>query len=582
MPATVFAGTQDFYFDSYEAVYDLARGEDGISYLSVDERFVAIFPEFNQNKGIVRTIPRTNQGGKNVTLPRLDLALWHDGVRERPYEVESNGAEFVVSTGTEDYLHGAQEYRLAYAFERVATDFSDYQEVFWDTNGTGWGQRFGSVKVTLRLAPAIARAFTGETRCFVGVLGSINTADCEVSVNGDEIEFAATRGLMPHENLSFVVKFLPGTFVVPEPEVSYAVMTAGIIEIIVAVGMFGAAVIIYRRGAGKRRREYEPKFHPPQYLAPKDLSMLGAIKIFGKAKGAAFTAVLIDLAVRRKVKIIEKQKGGILRGRKYAVEIVELDGVFEDEKNMLAYMNGGKAVEAGMEIDLAQRVFTGAKTLKEMPLATGRELYRAGYTTVAKSKAGGVMVLAWVMCAGLIVAGMMLSIIDSGVYYQEGEWVVIMAIFVMVGATVGLRALGAKEERYKDLARKGFEMRAYLIGLYEYIKLAEAERMRILQSPEGVEKAGEVVRLYERLLPYAVIFGVEKEWAKVLERYYADGASSPSWYVGVSAFNAASFSASMGSFSSSMSSTYSSAGSGFSSGGGGSGGGGGGGGGGGR
>ncbi|MDQ2698617.1 MAG: DUF2207 domain-containing protein, partial [Actinomycetota bacterium] len=84
----------------------------------------------------------------------------------------------------------------------------------------------------------------------------------------------------------------------------------------------------------------------------------------------------------------------------------------------------------------------------------------------------------------------------------------------------------------KPLTDKGAELRDHLEGLREYIRLAEADRLRMLQSASGAERATDdsgvdVVRVYERLLPYAVLFGLEREWQAELSRYYGDAA--PSW-----------------------------------------------------
>ena len=91
------------------------------------------------------------------------------------------------------------------------------------------------------------------------------------------------------------------------------------------------------------------------------------------------------------------------------------------------------------------------------------------------------------------------------------------------------------------------------------------------------------MKLYEKLLPYAVLLNLETEWAKVLGTYYESLGSQPDWYGGSGAFNAALFASSMSSLSSTSASAYSgsssSSSSGFSGGGGSSGGGGGGGGG---
>jgi hypothetical protein len=109
----------------------------------------------------------------------------------------------------------------------------------------------------------------------------------------------------------------------------------------------------------------------------------------------------------------------------------------------------------------------------------------------------------------------------------------------------------------------------------------------MLQSPEGAAKVGivdgtdekKLVTLYERVLPYAILFGQEKEWSKQLGRYYEQSGSAPDWYSGTGAFNAALFASNMSSFSSSAasvsgfsSSSGGSSGGGFSGGGGGGGG----------
>jgi uncharacterized membrane protein len=108
----------------------------------------------------------------------------------------------------------------------------------------------------------------------------------------------------------------------------------------------------------------------------------------------------------------------------------------------------------------------------------------------------------------------------------------------------------------------------------------------MLQSPAGAERVAVDVNdprqkldLYEKLLPYAVVFGQEKQWsAELAVLYTAVGAAGPYWYYGTGAFDASSFSAGIGSLSSaamSSSSTSGGSGGGGSAGGGGGGGGGG-------
>ncbi|MDO8565791.1 MAG: DUF2207 domain-containing protein [Candidatus Moranbacteria bacterium] len=126
------------------------------------------------------------------------------------------------------------------------------------------------------------------------------------------------------------------------------------------------------------------------------------------------------------------------------------------------------------------------------------------------------------------------------------------------------------------LNKQGQILREEWLGFKLYLETAEKNRMQNL-TPE----------IFEKYLPYAIIFGVEKKWGKAFENI---SMPQPAWYSGASmgvgsslpmssgGFSASAFSSS---FSSSFSSAFSSAGGGggASGGGGGAGGGGGGGGG---
>jgi uncharacterized membrane protein YgcG len=51
----------------------------------------------------------------------------------------------------------------------------------------------------------------------------------------------------------------------------------------------------------------------------------------------------------------------------------------------------------------------------------------------------------------------------------------------------------------------------------------------------------ELVKLYEKLLPYAVLWGVEREWAAELAVYYEQEAAQPGWFVSQNTFSALHF-----------------------------------------
>lgn len=130
---------------------------------------------------------------------------------------------------------------------------------------------------------------------------------------------------------------------------------------------------------------------------------------------------------------------------------------------------------------------------------------------------------------------------------------------------------------------QGVHAKEYLKGLEDYMKLAESDRIKTLQSPSGAEKLSintsdkqQLVKLYEKLLPYAVLFGIEKDWAEQIAPLYTQ---QPNWYSGSQAFNSAVFVSAVSNLNSATTSSFSAPSSSGSSGGAGGGGGGGGGGG---
>lgn len=147
-------------------------------------------------------------------------------------------------------------------------------------------------------------------------------------------------------------------------------------------------------------------------------------------------------------------------------------------------------------------------------------------------------------------------------------------IFVII-SNILLSYAYLKYEAY--LSQKGLILKEDWLGFKMYLETAERYRMQNL-TPQT----------FEKYLPYAIIFGIEKKWGKAFESF---NIQNPSWYTGAyvgSGFHSGGFSSGSGfspagfsaSFSSSFSSAFSSAvGAGSAGGGGGGGAGGGGGGG---
>ena len=71
-----------------------------------------------------------------------------------------------------------------------------------------------------------------------------------------------------------------------------------------------------------------------------------------------------------------------------------------------------------------------------------------------------------------------------------------------------------------NITDEGLKASNYMEGLKLYMEMAEKDRMKVLQSVKGAEVSDKgIVKLYEKLLPYAAVFGIEESWMNEMKEY---------------------------------------------------------------
>ena len=94
------------------------------------------------------------------------------------------------------------------------------------------------------------------------------------------------------------------------------------------------------------------------------------------------------------------------------------------------------------------------------------------------------------------------------------------AIIMIIATIAVITHIHNKYKKYKKHTTDGLKASRYMDGLKLYIEMAEADRLKMLQSVEGADVSPEgIVKLYENLLPYAAIFGLEKSWMEEMKQY---------------------------------------------------------------
>ncbi|MEZ5187637.1 MAG: DUF2207 domain-containing protein [Microbacterium sp.] len=570
--AAVPSGLDDFTFDSFDADYTLTRADDGTSRLRVVETIVAVFPETDQNHGIRRAMPDTF---KDQPLRAHLESITDENGTPRPSEIEDVDGEFSVVSRADGYVHGRQTYVITYTLQNVTFDYLDSGlEFFWDVNGVGWAQPFGSVTARLHLDAELAGALTGRMACFQGYQGA--TDACGQIARADEgsggaVITATAQSLAPYQTLTMAVGFAPGTFAAFDG--SYFASPFGWLQVLAGLGVVGGAVLAVRA----RRRPLADEPGRPTIIAeydpPAAVDALESAVLLGR-KNKAIPAEVLEQSVVGSIRILESE-GGWFSRPKLTAELVDPARADGDGRMLLdgLFPTG----QPGEQYTFGRQDSRFSSAAQGILAAADRELTTRGLRrTVPRGTRLWPVLLTALSAVLVFVFGS--AAVDRGVH-GFGPLALIVASAILVVTVLRLVSR-------RPLSALGADTRDHLRGLEEFIGWAEADRIRMLQSPSGAERVPVDVNdprqkldLYEKLLPYAVVFGQEKEWSRQLAVLYTTvGASGPYWFAGTGGFDASSFSAGIGSLSSAASSSSSTGGTGGggSAGGGGGGGGGGG------
>ena len=594
-------GANAFYFKDFTASYYLYRDDSGTSHLLVTEQLTAVFPSTDQNHGITRVIPFTNNNGKNLTMNTGDtiyIDVERNGQEEPVSKVEVGDGYYNVYIGDADkYLHGEQVYTLTYEFENVILDQHEYidksdiskgvkswQELYWDTNGNDWEQRFDKVTARVYLDEEIADKFNGENACYVGRYGETGSRRCKTKEISEEVElddgavtlsgveFTASA-LLRGENLTFVMGFEEDTFASPPLHFDYRLVIITVIALIGGAGMIFLMFKAYRTTAEKRRY-YKGLFTKPEYTPLKDITVAEmAENYIGKGRrGDAKVATLLDMAVNHKVEMIKTEKDGMFGKKRAEWKVrIKTNTMNKQQATVLKILAGDDtALKNDQEIVITSH--TANSELQGL-LKKFNELVQEGLVRkelaidLDKKTSKGkkptnwsnillVCLMVWFF-AGLFGFILIVEDIPSYLTLAGEDFLPQIYIATIAGIFIASFITFIKTNKYVSRTHKGLETSKYLEGLKMYMEMAEADRLKMLQSVKGADTTHEgVVRLYEKLLPYAILFKLEESWLKELSHYYEfDDVVQPAWYIGVGAFSARDFSAAMISASQSVSST---------------------------
>jgi uncharacterized membrane protein YgcG len=537
LPAS--AGVNDFSFSSMRVVYLLGINDQGHSTLTTHETLVANFPQTDQNRGIVRAIPTTYRGH----LTQVRVSSVRDGNGNDLSYTSTNADGFLTLTvAGSTYLHGENTFEITYEQQDVILDTATGQEFYWDVNGTGWAQPFGLVEASVMLAPSLDAALTGESSCYQGPTGS--TQKCasmrQDHLGSTTVFTARATNLSARENLTLAVGFDAGTFNTTLPSFWDSALAMPLCLLAALVLLLTVAMIVLRYTRWRSARSRDAVV--AQYEAEDGMTPLIAAQLVGKLS-RGIPATIIDLAVRGNLRVIDDEpERRLTTGSKsryatdFSVEFENETALTEDERAIvLALFEDSLRPGATRSMRVSS-----TKLYRSLAKVSSRQNKAVIERGLRRQVAAWERFLVPIVSLVASFIAMSLAVLIANGPAQDGLGVLIAILLLPLTGVSWIIATTVR-----PLTAEGAQAVNRLEGLRLFIQLAEADRLRVLQSPQGAVRASiqpgdsaAVVALSERLLPYAMVFGLEKEWAQSLASLYESAGYYPVWCVGPNAADA--------------------------------------------
>lgn len=573
-PAPAHADVSAFGYDSWHVDYRIDTDRQGRAVARVTETVEPRFPDFDQNRGIVRGIPIDYEGAS--TDPR-DITVTDAQGDPVPFEIEEEDGFRAILVGDDSYVHGLQHYVIGYTLSDVvlARDDGEADEFYWDLMDFEHLQPVESFSAEIRFSPKLAAELNGDARCYAGAAES--TAECaiETGADGSGAFTVPSIRLQPRQGATVAIGLQAGS--VAQPPVRLPNFALDVLPLIVGgagLAVAGTGAVAISRMRRKRRTargtivaQYDvPAWFPPLIAGP----LIGA-------SASPVPAEIVHLAVNGAARIEDGEPEQGFFGAKAAQTVIRaLDPARAadplDAQTLEALIPGSAP---GAAVILPKQSTAFAAKMTELRRHGDRAAAERGYFERVRSPLARRLGF-----VALALAAVLAVLAALGFATRNSATPVIAAIGCVVVVLLACACLA----RHRVHTRAGAEAREYLEGVREFIRVAESDRLQVLQSYSGAERREDggvdVIHLYEKLLPYAMLFSLEKEWGRVLEtRYQEQPGYVPLWYPAVASRGFADFPSTLSRFTGSLSSSvsYTSSSSGGSSGGGFAGGGGGGG-----
>ncbi len=194
---------------------DITVNRDGT--INVTEIILYDFGSLERH-GILRTIPytKTNQQGKQYKLDMQVQGVYDEPGTSYSYTTSRENNQLQIKIGDPNRtVTGVRTYAIHYRVKGALTYFSDHDELYWNVTGNDWNIPITQATANVHLP--LPDTATPQGLCYTGLRGSTEQ-NCTATIQGSTITYTSPLSFNPSEGLTVVATFPKGIVAVLEPE----------------------------------------------------------------------------------------------------------------------------------------------------------------------------------------------------------------------------------------------------------------------------------------------------------------------------------------------------------------------------
>ncbi len=426
-------------------------------------------------------------------------------------------------------VKGINKYRIKYEVGNVIrTQNTNFDEFYWNLLGPFWDLEIDNFKAEIIFPEGINKENT-KIEYYTGFLGEKDKSLANYSwLDNNKLQIKTNKSLAKKQGITLSAAFPKGLF---KPyEFSFWQKYGKFFWLIIPFFVIILCFYLWKL-FGKDfevNKAITPEFEIPENLPPTEMGLLYKN---GSFKPQFITAAIINMAVKGVIKIKEvKRKILFFKSKDYELirtgkeptdeyERIITEKIFENKENIFVS-------------DFKRRSYR--EKMKDLKKEITDTFYKKGLVT-KKSRVFFIIFLV----SGIVllaISFIFLSLLGIGQLSLAFSGLILLFFSIFM----------------PKRTKKGAELFWRIKGFKMYMKTAEKYRQQFYEKEN----------IFDKLLPYAIVFGMVKQWAKKMEKIYGEDyyrTHYPLWYLGgTGRFDVNSFVSTINSISSSISSNVSS------------------------